>query len=921
MALDFSLAEANAFAIRWAEAESEESLKQPFWLDLVETVFGFNRPLSQGLEFERKVKVIEAGRPRLRKLDVYWQNFFLVEHKSSHVNLNEAEEQGRAYLRALPPADRPPYLILCNFRTFRVIDLASGRAQNFDLDQLATNIGIFVDVFSATARELERNTIDANEAAAQLLGNLYRELIAKGYDESAVSKLVDRLLFCFYADDTFLWRYGYFHELLLSTREDGQGLGQTLDSLFEVLDTPKDQRDRNIEPRLAEFPYVNGGLFSEPLPSFFLDREIRGVLLEASTYKWSNVNTTIFGALFQASRTKTEGRIHGRHYTPESRIRGILAPLFTDELNARLGKAWDSVQEIVKFRIHLSSVKVFDPACGSGNFLIVAFKILRQLDHDSLIRLMELQGKPIQGGLLSADFDFATSLNQLYGIELEEWSAGIAKVALVLTETQLNSDLEARIGYVKPSLPIPDLPNIRIGNSLRIDWTEVCKPDNSTYVVGNPPFRGREKTEEQKEDTDLVWGQKVSGRSTDYVANWFIKASRFMGATLGATAFVSTNSIAQGHQPALIWPLMQENNSEIFFAMQTFPWESDAKGKASVHCVAIGFRNFGAPGKKKLWHAVTTPSEKQKLELVENIGPYLESDSTALISPRSSGPLCELLPLLLGGSKPRDGGYISSITEEEATQIRATDPVAAKYLRRIVGSDELLAGTNRYCLWLGSASPTEIKGSTILRARIEQVRLNRQDAANKAEGKPSPKRDALARPHLFAEDHQPNVEYLAIPAVSSISRRYIPMDYLSPDVIANNRLYMLPGASRVVFGLLQTRAFAVWANRRGGKLKSDYQIAAKTVYNTYPVPKLTELQQLELSNLAQNVLDSRAEISMSLGDMYKEAYMPAALKRAHAKLDSFVNNFFDLAKNPTDDEIFVGLETAYHRLTDPSNVA
>ena len=920
MALDISLAQATAFAVRWSEAKSEESLKQPFWLDLVETVFGFSDPLGRGLEFERKVKVIEAGRPRWRKLDVYWQDFFLVEHKSAHINLDVAEEQGRAYLRALPPGDRPPFLILCNFGEFRVIDLASGRSFNFYLDQLANNIEIFVEVFRVTTRDLERNTVDANEAAAQLLGNLYRELIARDYDDSAVSRLVDRLLFCFYADDTFLWRYGYFHELLLSTREDGQGLGQTLNSLFEVLDTPKDKRDRNTEPRLAEFPYVNGGLFREPLPTFFLDREIRDVLLQASSYKWSNVNTTIFGALFQASRTKTEGRIHGRHYTPESRIRGILAPLFADDLNERLRKAWDSVQELVKFRTHLSSIKVFDPACGSGNFLIVAFKLLRRLDHDSLIRLMELQGKPVQGGLLSADLDFATSLNQLYGIEIEEWSAGIAKVALVLTETQLNSELEARVGYVKPSLPIPELPNVRVGNSLRMDWNEVCTPDDLTFVVGNPPFRGREKTAEQTEDTDLVWGQKVRGRSADYVANWFIKASRFMGETLGATAFVSTNSIAQGHQPAIIWPLMKEHNSEIFFAMQTFPWESDVKGKASVHCVAIGFRNFARPGKKKLWHSATSPNEVQRLELVQNIGPYLEGDSSTLISPRSSGPLSELLPPLLGGSKPRDGGYISNITEDEANELRHSDPIAATYLRRIVGSDELLQGKIRYCLWLGAASPSEIRGSSSLRARIEQVRLDRLAAANKAEGKPSPKRDALAHPHLFAEDHQPSVEYLAIPAVSSISRRYIPMGYLPPDVIANNRLYMIPGASKVVFGLLQTRAFAIWANRRGGKLKSDYQIAAKTVYNTYPVPRLTEAQQSDISGLAQRVLDSRTRTSMTLGDMYNEAYMPEDLKRAHSELDSYVNSLFELGKRATDDEIFLGLEKAYQKLTDVSKV-
>lgn len=898
--MNLSIPNAKSFAARWAKETSEEKFKDAFWLAFFSEVCGITDPLKAGLDFEHQVSVFEKGKITKKKIDAYFAGVFLIEHKSASVDLDVGEQQARRYLTALTPVERPPYILVSNFHRFRFIDVAMGSSRDFDTSDLDSNIGLFEEAFTQDRSRVSRNELAVTSQIASRLGDLFNWLTKDGLSSESASLFIDRLVFCFFADDTFLWRYGLFDELMRGTRDDGQGLGLVLNQLFEVLDTKEDSRPSNLEPRFRDFPYVNGGLFSERFQPIGLGREIRELLLEISTFNWSKVDTSIFGALYQSSRNKREGRRKGRHYTSEQKILDILHPLFLDDLQADLRKAWNSKLALDTFCRKLEKIKIFDPACGSGNFLIVSYREIRRLEIEALARINVLSGNDSQASLLDQEVFLRFGLENLFGIELETWSLGIAKVALVLTQAQLNFEMHSRLGSSSPSLPLPELPNMRLGNALRIEWNTVCPPSDSTFIVGNPPYKGRERDEEQSRDQEIVWQGAKGAKSTDYVANWFIKASRFMGKTKAKAAFVATNSITQGAQPAYLWPVLREQGTEITFAKQTFPWESDISGKASVHCVAIGFANQEIPTLKKLWAQKTSKNEFGLIETTK-ISPYLDEVDDLIVEPRPQAPLCPHLPELVGGSKPRDGGHLSNLTPQEAAEIRESDPIASKYLRRIVGAREMVQGIERFCLWLAESSPRERIDSPVLAERIENVRLDRINAGAKVDvDKASPKRDKIGSPHLFAEDHQPSVRFLAVPAVSSINRKHVPVTFFNPDTIANNRLYMIPNADLGVFGILQSRAFALWAESRGSRMKSDYQLAARTVYNTFPLRKLsaTELNQLE--EISNDLLSARGATNLSLNEIYDPKSMPSEVRPVQTKLDLFI--FRALGINPKDPE-------------------
>lgn len=894
---------AAAFASEWATATDERAQAQMFWVDFLAI---FSIDFKRVATFEAHARRITTGNPG--SIDVFWPRVLLAEHKSAGKSLDVAEHQALDYIESIDPNERPHAIITSDFAHIRLLDLeAGGEPVTINTKDLANEIERF-GFIAGYKKKTYDNEEEANIQAAKLMGSLYEELSKDGYEGHEASILLTRLLLLLFGDDTGMWERNLFAEYISErTNQDGSDLGPQLSLLFQELGRPTEKRSQSLDDLIKRFPYVNGNLFHERLDIPTFDRTMRDQLLECFSFEWGKISPAVFGSLFQTIKSKEARRELGEHYTPEKFILRTIGPLFLDELTARVEAAKDNAQQLKKIREQLRKQNYLDPACGCGNFLIVAYRHLRRLELQILLHLQRLTPGDLQ---LSMDptHGLAVTLDQFSGIEIEEWPARIAETAMFLADHQSNLELAEAFGETPDRLPITKTANIVIGNALRTKWTDVCPIGDNTLIFGNPPFGGTSLINaEQKLDLNNVWdGIKGSG-NLDYVTCWHLVAARHMSGCNARTALVSTNSLSHGQQPPVIWNTLHGLDVEIDFAHRTFSWVSEAPGKAAVHCIILGFSKRQTKKNKTIFYYDDIKGEPSARN-ARNINGYLIDAPDILVENRSDS-ISPNTQKMLKGSQPTDAGHLSDISQEEAKRIREADHIASKYLRKLIGAQELINNQERWCLWLKDATPQDIRNSPELSKRIASVKTFRE-----ASTKAATRKDA-ATPHLFQEDRQPSTRYLAVPSVSSETRKYVPMALFETDVIANNLVLTISNADLYTFGMLHSSVFMTWNATVSGRLKSDYRISAEITYNTFPWPD-NPANKNQIEAAAQTVLNARNNHpTASLADLYDPLAMPKDLVDAHKSLDGLVLAAYGLKKDAAENEILAELFKRYQQLT------
>lgn len=900
------------FSKRWESDTSEDAEAKAFWTEFL-NVFGIDR--KRVASFEEPVKKLGD---KQGFIDLFWKGKLLVEQKSAGRDLTRARQQALDYFPGLKDYELPRYVLVCDFQTFHLIDLETRDETRFALADLPRHVDAFGFVVGIEKR-IFKDQDPVNVIAAELMGKLHDSLKASGYDGHPLERLLVRLLFCLFADDT-----GIFDQLGMlqayiedRTAPDGSDLGPKLIHLFQVLKTPVEKRQKSLDEDLARFPYINGDLFAETLPIPDFDKEMRDRLLEACGFYWEKISPAIFGALFQSVMNAKERRQKGAHYTTEKNILKVIEPLFLDDLRAELARIKDLKRgreaALRAFQDKLASLKLFDPACGCGNFLIIAYRELRLLEIEVLVELYrDVFNRP---GFTKSDFKFNVAsltkvdVDQFYGIEIDEFPARIAETAMWMMDHIMNSRLSQEFGEAFARIPLKAAPHIVHGDALEIDWASVLPPEECTYVLGNPPFIGAKvQSETQRAQVRAIANLGKTGGTLDFVAAWFIKAGQYSKSSPVRIGFVSTNSITQGEQVAQLWPLLfQRYGLEISFAHRTFGWGSDARGKAHVHVVIVGLSPKSAVNSDRLLYDYKDIAGEPTSTVVPGISGYLLAGSHTVVLGRSS-PLADV-PMVMNGSVAADGGNLILSEDERATILR-DHPSAEPHILRFAGAHDLLHNNLRYCIWAVGAEPTALRSVPEFGTRAKAVRDFRL-ASTKAQT-----RDKASAPLLFTEIRQPKTDYLAIPRTSSERRDYIPISMQSPTTIAANDIQFVADSQLWMLGILMSCMHVAWAKTTSGRLKSDIRYSVVHTYNTFPWPALTHADKLQLDGLAQTMLDARAaHPGATLADLYDPDVMPADLRKAHKALDLAVDRLYRKAPFNSDRERVEHLFMLYEKMT------
>lgn len=871
---------ARAFVNEWEGETREDAERQTFWNEWFD-VFGIRR--RRMVTFERNVKKLKGT---TGQIDAFWPGMLLVEHKSAGESLDAAMDQAEEYLLGLREEELPRLIVLSDFASLRVLNLETREEVEFQLAELPNRLELFTFLAGYRPRWFAEQD-EVNVKAAELMGQLHDLLAASGYDGHELRVMLVRLLFIMFADDTGLWgEAGLFEDYLeRKTEEDGSDLGMHVAALFEVLDQPVEQRQTTLDEALQPFPYVNGQLFRERIPLAAFDAAMRETLLLACRFNWSKISPAIFGSMFQSVMQPEERRAIGAHYTTERNILKTIKPLFLDELHARLAAAGQDRTKLRALFADLRTMKFFDPACGCGNFLVIAYRELRRVELQVLRRLHSLDTK-LSEGQLSADVGLLShvDVDQFFGIEYEEFPARIAEVAMYLMDHLANQELSQEFGMSYARIPLHTSANIHVGNALRIDWATVLPPSECSYLLGNPPFVAKKRRNpEQVEDMERIFG----GRSVlDYVSAWFVKAAEYVKGQPTRAAFVATNSIIQGEQVPALWPRLIAEGLRIDFAHRSFRWTSEARGQAAVYVVIVGFSDGGLRPQKLIYDYERAVVDEPQERAATEINPYLADAPAAVIPIRSRTPLLPV-PAMRFGSMPNDGGHLL-LDEEDRTAIAATDPLAAKYIRVLLGADGMLDGGRRWCLWLLGADPADLRNSDELRRRIEMVKAYRLGSQRAATQK------LAATPSLFGEIRQPSSRYICVPRHTSENRSYIPMVFADPDVIAHDSTMTVETEDMYIFGILHSAMWMAWVRAIGGRLKGDFRVSSEVVYNTFPWPDPpTGPARQRVADAAQTIVDARdARPNNTLADLYDPLTMPADLVHAHQTLDREVDGLY-----------------------------
>jgi len=849
-------------------------------------VFGVDRRMVAA--FEELAKRASTGNHGW--VDLLYPGQMAVEHKSLGEDLDGAMGQLLDYLPSLHKSEFPWLLVVCDFEHFQWKNLETGDSGTFTLAEFPHNVQIFWWMAGhGTPQWTFEDEETANLAATALLAKVHDGLRAARYDEHALRELLTRILFCLFADDTDVWDRGLFHTYLARyTREDGMDLGPTLNYIFQILDmAPKDRPV--LDPDLAAFTYINGDLFEKTLPIPTCNEEIRTALLAACRFDWSIISPAIFGSMFQNVMTAAERRQLGAHYTSEPNILRTIGPLFLDDLWKELDAA-DTTPALNRFHDKLARLKFMDPACGCGNFLVIAYRELRKLEDETLRRLAK-RGAGGNQPAIGLNLLCKVKVDQFFGIEIEEWPALIARTALYLIDHICNRDVSAEFGQHYVRFPIPASPSIVIGNALQMDWSTLVTPGD-LFVFGNPPFVGKKaRNADQQEDMRTIFDGATGTATLDYVAAWYQKAVEFSSTSHLKVAFVSTSSITQGEQVPILWQRLLDQGIDIGFAHRPFDWASEAKGPAHVQCVIIGFEDGGWSGKKRLFD-YPDPQGEPVERAVKEINPYLVDAPVLLVEKRRS-PLGGA-PAASFGSMPNDGGFLL-LSDEEAADLKKADPVAAAFLREMASTHQMLRSERRWCLWLADTTSAQRRSSPELRRRIESVRRYREKSTR------AQTKQLAATPYLFGEIRQPTSNYLCAPRHVSENRTLLPMLFLPSTVIASDSTIAIPGADHYFFGVLQSAMFMAWLRAIGGKLDGRLRFSAEVVYNTFPFPSPSAKQKASIATAGKEVLAARAsEPGSSLVDLYDPDAMPEDLVKAHRALDRAVDSAFSRKRMNTD---------------------
>ena len=761
----------------------------------------------------------------------------------------------------------------------------------------------------------DRESETASSKAARLMGRLYEDLAKAGMETSQATQLLGRLLFLWFGDDTNMWTKDAFHNWL-AEHTTPENLTDKLSELFDAVNNPALDRagTPGVSREFAGLRYINGGLFSNKLDIPTLPVKFRQEVLDASGFDWSVISPAIFGSMFQTVKDSKARREMGEHYTTEANILKTLRPLFLDDLERKLEDSWDNKAELTKLHNRLAGIRLLDPACGCGNFLIVAYKELRALELRLIARRRELDWhdgiyKQEHQPRLQADGmeDTVVRMSNFAGIEIEEWPAAIASTAMLLVDHLANQHMADLLGTSMVRLPIDDFnrANIHIGNALRTDWADIVPEGNEIYCAGNPPFIGQYlKAADQKEDLQIVWGKDYTGY-LDYVTGWYKKAADYLEDHPGGKfAFVSTNSIAQGQPvPALFRPLFNAG-WHISFAHQSFQWASEAPGMAHVHCVIIGFEK-GSQSLRKLFTYADIKAEPEE-RLVKNINPYLVAAPDLFVDKRMK-PLA-VLPPAVRGSQPTDGGFL--IVEPEDYDSVMADPIAAKYVRPFRMGRELIHGKDRWCLWLVDATPEELQVSQVLRERVDAVREFR------LKSKKAPTRRKAETPHLFDENHQPEAGYVGVPRVFSERRQWATVAYLDASVIAGDKVYTMSDPDGFAFAIISSLMFMTWQKMIGGRLKSDPNFSNTLVWNNLPLPRVSAHDRERIAEAGRTLSKARLVTGeTSLAAMYDQTPLNEALLEAHESLDQVVDEAFGGCNQMTQEEREILLINLYLDMT------
>ncbi len=882
---------ALAFSKEWADETSEKAEAKSFW-DGFFNIFGISR--RRIASFEEPVKKLGN---KQGFIDLFWKGVLVAEHKSRGKSLDTAYTQALGYFHGIKERELPRYILVSDFAKIRIYDLDASPTllnyQEFELKDLYYNVNLFGFIAGYQTHKIEEQD-PVNIKAAEQMGRLHDLMKDVGYEGHELELYLVRLLFCMFAEDTGIFERQQFQDYIEDrTNEDGSDLGQHINIIFEVLNKPEYRRFKNLDEQLAAFPYINGKLFEEMLPTASFDSSMRQTVLDCCALDWGRISPAIFGSLFQSIMDKQARRNLGAHYTSESNILKLIKPLFLDSLREEFEKIKHNRNRLIEFHEKLRSLNFLDPACGCGNFLVITYRELRLLELEVLRALkgdkQETLDLNIQSSLIKLNVD------QFYGIEIEEFPAQIAQVALWLMDHQMNLLVSEEFGLYFARIPLSSSSTIICGNALQIDWNDIIAAEQLSYIMGNPPFVGAKyMSDSQRSDVAQVFGNIKNAGLLDFVAAWYVKAARMIQGTSIRCAFVSTNSITQGEQVGVLWGWMLSQGIKIFFAHRTFSWNNEARGKAAVHCVIVGFSKEDI-SPKQLFEYEDIKGEPHQIQ-AKNINPYLIDGSNVIVHGRMK-PICHV-STIVNGSIPADGGNLILSTEDR-NRLIANEPLAEKWLKPYLGAEDFIHNGIRYCLWLVECSPTELKQMPLVLDRIQAVRDMRQKSTKLAT-------QAKANiPTLFTENRQPKSRiYLAIPRTSSENRSYLPIGYLSSDIVAANDLQIIPDANLYSFGILNSIMHKSWVSVTAGRLKSDLRYSVKFTYNTFPWPQNpTDKQKKAIEDAAQGVLDARAQFpDSSLADLYDPLTMPPTLLKAHHKLDKAVDTAYGKTNFKTEAE-------------------
>jgi hypothetical protein len=917
------------FSKEWADTSNEAADAKPFLVEFF-NVFGVSR--KRVGTFEHRVKKLDD---KDGYIDLLWKGTILIEMKSRGKNLDKAYQQAIDYTHGLKQHELPKYILVSDFENFRLYDLEEDKHLEFKLNDLVNNVQHFGSLLGYQ-KKIYKEQDPANIEAAELMGKLHDRLKEIGYTGHSLEVYLVRILFLMFSEDTTIFNKQQFQDYIEQrTNIDGSDLASKLQELFQVLNTPKENRFKNLDEQLADFPYVNGKLFEEILPMASFDSKMRQAFLECCYIDWSKISPAIFGSMFQSVMNPTERRNLGAHYTSETNILKLIKPLFLDELwrefenikgNTSTGSA-QAKSKLQEFHKKLSDLKFLDPACGCGNFLVITYRELRLLELE-ILRSLNKSGQ----GFLDVSEIIWLNVDQFYGIEIEEFPVRIAEVAMWLIDHQMNMLISNEFGQYFVRLPLNKAAKIVNGDALKTEWQSLLNPVNTInvvakhaniylveeplenyktinvqtetveihkgekpenvneirfdYILGNPPFIGSKIMTQYQRNSVVTEFDNIQGAGVlDYVTAWYVKAAKYIQGTKIKVAFVSTNSIVQGEQTSILWgQMLNKYNIKIHFAHRTFKWSNEAKGNAAVYCVIVGFANFDT-NNKSIFEYEDIKGEAHEIK-AKSINPYLVDAKDILINKRTK-PLCNV-PKISKGNQPTEGGNLI-FNEEEKIKLVNKYPIITKYIKQLVGAEEFLYNKPRYCFWFPDYFPPELSSMREVTKRLKLVQEMRLASTD-------PKTRELAnQPYRFRE--MKNFEsFVIIPSTTSENRKYIPVGFGSKSIIPTNLLLIIPNGTLFHFGVLMSAMHMSWVKSVCGRLESRYRYSKDIVYNNYPWPEDPNEKQIKtIETIAQKVLDARAEFpKYSLADLYDPLRMPQALVKAHNELDRAV----DLAYRP-----------------------